>query len=311
MIVHWQETPVDIFPGNIIFANFLKTVKRITMLRILAMIALLQVTIYATAQPVGKYFTFGLTSKITGQDYELYVSLPDGYNEKDTARYPVLYVLDGYFMFQVMQASNRALNQVGQIQNLIIVGIGYKGVSDIMKSMENRTPDYTPTRDTAFENELNKDLKLNITSGRADKFLSALKKEILPYIEKKYRITDRGIAGHSFGALFGTYTLLTEPSLFKKYLLSSISTPWDKQVLLKLEDAFYQSGVRSINADVFVTVGAEETWFDMITDMKKLTAAMKQHYKGINIEERVLQYENHPAAYLTAFNQGLRWLYKK
>lgn len=281
------------------------------MLRILGLILMLPFAINSKSQPVGKYVTLDLRSKITGQHYELYVSLPYGYKEKDTTRYPVLYVLDGYFMFQVMQASNRALSQVDQVQNVIIVGIGYKGVTDIMKSMENRTPDYTPTKDTAFENELNNDLKLKIKSGKADKFLSALKKEILPVIENKYRTADRGIAGHSFGALFGTYALLTEPSLFKKYLLSSISIPWDKQVLLKQENALYESGVRNIDADVFVSVGAEETGFDMIPGMKKLTASIKQHYKGINIEERVLQYENHPAAYLTAFQQGLRWLYKK
>ena len=93
---------------------------------------------------------YGLHSKATGQDYELYVSLPPHYKQQDTTRYPIIYVLDGNFMFPVMNVAYRALNEVDEVNDIILVGIGYKGVKSIRQSMANRTTDYTPTVDTSL-----------------------------------------------------------------------------------------------------------------------------------------------------------------
>ena len=155
-------------------------------------------------------------------------------------------------------------------------------------------------------------MKMKVSTGGANKFLLALKKEIFPFIENKYRTKERGIAGHSFGALLGAYAMVQEPELFNKYLLSSISMFWDGAVLLQKVQSFFQSGNHSLNAQVFVTVGEQEIFMDMIPSMKKLTAALREHnYQGLVIEERVLPNENHASAFLTSFNQGIRVLYKK
>lgn len=253
---------------------------------------------------------YQLTSKATGFSYELFVALPKNYAATDTTRYPVLYVLDGNFMFPVMHAMQLYLNEAEETKDLIVVGIGYPTPS-IMSSMQYRTPDYTPTRDTAFEHMLTAELKMDIRSGGADKFLQALQQEIFPFVEGKYRTGERGLAGHSFGALFGAYVLFHQPATFGKYLLSSISMPWDNQVMLGMETAFFKGGNKQLNAQVFVTVGAQEA-FDMIPAMQKLTAAMRaHHYGGLLLEERVLPQESHASAFLTAFNQGLRVLYKR
>ena len=260
---------------------------------------------------LGKVVKHELSSKYTGQQYELFVSLPNSYSPIDTLKYPVLYVLDGNFMFPVMNSFQYLLSEIGEVRDVIIVGIGYPTTS-ILGSTEYRTPDYTPTKDTAFENMLFRDMKMKVKTGGADKFLLALKQEIFPFIEKSYKTRDRGLAGHSFGALFGAYTLLQEPALFNKYLLSSISMFWDNEVLLKKEHSFFQTGKRSLDAHVFVSVGALEGFMDMIPAMKRLTTALREHnYQGLAIEERVLPNENHASAFLTAFNQGIRVLYKK
>ena len=251
-----------------------------------------------------------LSSAVTGLDYELYVSLPKGYKQGDTTRYPVLYVLDGSFMFPVMHAMQLFLAESEETREVIIVGIGYP-VPSIMASMQYRTPDYTPSRDTAFERALSAELKMTIRSGEAGKFLQALQQEIFPLVEGMYRTGERGLAGHSFGALFGAYVLLHQPATFGKYLLSSISMPWDNGVMLKMEEQFFKAKNRPLAAQVFVTVGAEEA-FDMIPAMQKLTAALRaRRYQGLLLEERVLPQESHSSAFLTAFNHGLRVLYKK
>jgi predicted alpha/beta superfamily hydrolase len=251
-----------------------------------------------------------LSSSVTGLDYELYVSLPKTYKQGDTTRYPVLYVLDGSFMFPVMHAMQLFLAESEETRDVIIVGIGYPA-SSILASMVYRTPDYTPSRDTAFEQMLSAELKMNIRSGEAGKFLQALQQEIFPLVEGKYRTGERGLAGHSFGALFGAYVLFHQPATFGKYLLSSISMPWDNGVMLKMEESFFKRNKGPLAAQVFVTVGAEEA-FDMIPAMQKLTAALRaRQYQGLVLEERVLPQESHSSAILTAFNHGLRVLYKK
>ena len=260
---------------------------------------------------LGKVEKYELASKCTGQQYQLFISLPNGYSANDTVKYPVLYVLDGNFMFPVMQSFQYLLSEIGEVREVIIVGIGYN-TNSILNSTEFRTPDYTPTKDTAFENMLYRDMKMKTTTGGADKFLQSLKQDIFPFIEGKYKTKDRGLAGHSFGALFGAYAMLKEPDLFNKYLLSSISMFWDNEVLLKKEQAIFQTGRRFLDAHVFVTVGGMENFMDMIPAMKRLTSSLREHnYCGLVVEERVLPNENHASAFLTSFNQGLRVLYKK
>lgn len=259
----------------------------------------------------GQVQTHELASKATGQQYSIFVSLPASYSEKDTARYPVLYVLDGNFMFPVMNAFQSLLSETREIREVIIVGIGYH-TNSIQGSTEFRTPDYTPTKDTAFENMLAKEMNMHVKTGKADQFLMALKQEIFPLIEKKYKTSERGIAGHSFGALFGAYALMQEPALFSKYLLSSISMFWDKEVILQKEASFFQNGKHDVQAQVFVSVGALEGFMEMIPGMQRFTSALRsRNYQGLTIEERVLPNESHASAFLTAFNQGIRVLYKK
>lgn len=259
----------------------------------------------------GRVENHKLTAKANGRPYRLFVSLPKSYTPKDTVKYPVLYVLDGNFMFPVVQSFQSLLSEVGEVREVIVVGIGYPTAS-ILGSTVFRTPDYTPTRDTAFESMLQRDVKMKVGTGGADRFIDVLKHELFPFIERRYKTADRGLAGHSFGALFGAYALLKEPELFGKYLLSSISVFWDREVLFRLEQALFESGKRSLDARVFVSVGAREGFMDMIPGMKKFTARLQEHgYKGLQIEERVLPNESHGSAFLTSFNQGMRTLYKK
>ena len=262
-------------------------------------------------QPSNDGQKFDLSSKWTGQEYELFISLPQGYAAKDTTRYPVLYVLDGNFMFPVMRSYQHLLSETREVQDVIVVGIGYH-TNSIVGSTRYRTPDYTPTKDTAFERSVSGELKMKVRTGGADKFIQALKSEIFPFIESRYRTNSRGLAGHSFGALFGAYVMLQEPALFQKYLLSSISLFWDQDVILKKEQFYYQAGNRNLPAQVFVTVGAQEQFMGMIPSMQKMVASMQEHkYQGLVIEQRILPNETHASAFLTAFNQGIRVLYKK
>jgi hypothetical protein len=254
---------------------------------------------------------FDLSSQSTGQEYTLFVSIPKTYKAYDSMRYPVLYVLDGNFMFPVMSQMQQLLQETREVKDLIIVGIGYHTHS-ILGSTPYRTPDYTPTRDTSFENMLARDIKMEVRTGGANRFVRALKNEIFPFIERNFRTSERGLAGHSFGGLLGTYVLVNEPQLFRRYLLSSVSFFWDNKVLLQQEEAFFKKGNKTLAANVFITVGEQEQYMGMIPLMQQFIASVKEHrYAGLTLESRVLPHETHASAFFTSFNQGLRVLYKK
>lgn len=257
--------------------------------------------------------TFALHATTNGQEYRLFVSLPKSYNEKDTVRYPVLYLLDGNPFFSLLQSMQHFFVTGEEVPEMIIVGIGYP-VPGVLESMPYRTLDYTPTRDTAFDRMIDSDLKLPVptTSGGAAAFLNTLKLEIFPFIEHRYKTAGgRGFAGHSFGALFGAYVLFHEPVLFSKYLLSSVSMPWDHNEMLLEEQRYYNAGNRNLPAQVFISVGScEEN--DMQPLMHQLAASIRAHnYKGLQLNEHVLENETHTSAVTTALNHGLRILYGK
>ena len=64
-----------------------------------------------------------ITSKILGRDYQLYISYPKNYSIKDSISYPVLYLLDGVWIFPVFSGSKELLDYRNEIEELTIVGI--------------------------------------------------------------------------------------------------------------------------------------------------------------------------------------------
>ena len=66
-----------------------------------------------------------ISSQLMGKDYQLYISFPKNYSNKDTISYPVLYVLDGRYVFSLIKGTKDALDLFGnEIEDVIIVGIG-------------------------------------------------------------------------------------------------------------------------------------------------------------------------------------------
>ena len=256
-------------------------------------------------------YTYSLHSRLSGGDYEIMVSLPHGYKSTDTTHYPILYVLDGNTFMPLLTIMQQFFIHGEESIPMIIIGIGYP-VQGLMESMPFRTRDYTPTHDPSFDSMLSKELHLKIESGHASAFLQTLNKEIIPFVERKYKVSqDQAIAGHSFGALFAAYTLFHQPKLFNRYLLSSVSLPWDNGSLFKDEELFLRNAPQELNAKIFVSVGSLEG-FEMIPMMKKMTKSIRDHaFIGLKLEEKIFENESHTSVVTTALNQGIRALYKE
>ena len=136
----------------------------------------------------------------------------------DTTRtFPVLYVLDGDEHAQSAAAAATALSANGRIPELIVVAIGGG----------DRGLDYTPPLRRTTQ------LPPGVAAhGGAGAFLGVLRDEIVPLVERRYRVSPmRVVAGHSLGGLLAMHALVTEPRLFRGYLTMEPSLWWDDRIV--------------------------------------------------------------------------------
>ena len=77
-------------------------------------------------------------------------------------------------------------------------------------------------------------MPFNEENGEADNFFKFIEKELMPFVENKYPVSNyRTLIGHSYGGLFAIYTLINHPHLFANYLAIDPSLDWNDQKLLK------------------------------------------------------------------------------
>lgn len=250
-------------------------------------------------------------SKILGRDYEIYVKTPPGYDKPENAdrRYPVLYLTDGPYTFQVASGLSRVPFSQERFHEFIIVGFSWAGGEAPANS---RRRDLTPWRDP----------EINGVTGGGEAYLSFLKHEAMPLAEARYRIdpTNRTLAGQSYGGLFGLWTAFQEPKLFANYVLTSPSIWFDDRKILKAE-ATYAANHTDLPARIYVATGSREhpgpggcagCDNDMIADQARLTAVLKgRNYPGLRIKETIVEDGFHETTFPIGLMQGMQWLYLK
>jgi len=252
-----------------------------------------------------------IKSKINGVTYHLSVSLPKHYSSMKDLRYPVLYYLDGNVTFPIAFGTRVILDWTGEIEDVIIVGVGYSKLS-IIPLMTSRWTDYTPSSNVKTDSSFLGPIGVpagSLTSGGGPVFLNVLRKEIFPFIETQYKTTDdRGIAGNSFGGLFAGYCLISAPDLFHRYGINSPSFWWDNGYMFPLEKSF-SKGNRFLNANVFMSVGSlEGEW--MVPKMIAFADSLKHHnYNGLTLTTQLFDNETHVSVIPASISRTLRVLY--
>ncbi|SCX87539.1 hypothetical protein SAMN05192588_0043 [Nonlabens sp. Hel1_33_55] len=160
-----------------------------------------------------------LYSEILNENREIYIELPDGFQNNGSQQYPVVYILDGEVLLPTVK-NVQSFYSGGFTPEMILVGIS---------NAENRVRDLT----TSTINE-KYGMPFNEENGKAEAFLQFMEKELIPFIENKYPVTQfRTLIGHSYGGLFTIYSLIHHPELFSNYLAIDPSLDWDDQKLLE------------------------------------------------------------------------------
>lgn len=244
----------------------------------------------------------------SGRLYEVFVSLPASYMREPQRRYPVLYITDADYGFPLIRSITRRINLDGPVtQEFILVGLSYAKGED---GMTSRRRDYTPT--TRGEGA-----PKNTVHGQGAQYQAYLRDQVFPFVERRFRADPgrRVFMGHSYGGLLGAQILLSEPQLFRSYILGSPSFWYDNHVMWKIEQA-YAKAHRDLSANVFLYVGAFEAAHpndrrfnrrrDMVQDMRHFEERLrKRGYANLRIRSEVVAEENHLTVFPPGFTRGL------
>lgn len=179
----------------------------------------------------GKIKEVDFYSKALDENMQLLIHLPHHYSP--LYKYSVLIASDGkdYFQYgRIGRVADELVND-GEIDNMIVVGIPYKSVSE-------RRRMYHPEGD------------------RHEDYIRFLAHELVPYIDENYPTyqvgAGRGLIGDSLAATISLLTALKYPNCFGKVILHSPFV--DDSVMTKVE------AVKDVSAfSIYHVIGEGET----------------------------------------------------
>ena len=264
--------------------------------RVLSGVAVLLIVAGAAiAQPDGgtvKRLT--LKSTVLGEDRIILVRTPAEYTTNKVS-YPVLYMTDGDAHMGHTASTIEFLTRNGRIPEMIVVGV----------TNTDRTRDLTPAKST------NKNAAGELqfpTAGGANNFLKFFETELIPHIEKEYRVHPyRILAGHSFGGLFAVHAMISKPGLFNSFVAVSPSLQWENAEALKRAEEFLKNQ-KELKVTLYTSLGNEPGGigenFDKFREVLGRTSI-----KGFEWQAERMDDEDHGSVVLRSHYSGLRKVY--
>ncbi|MBP6181975.1 MAG: alpha/beta hydrolase [Flavobacterium sp.] len=135
-----------------------------------------------------------------GESREITIGLPPSYEKNPNKKYPILILLDGDYLFDPFFGALNYGAYWDDLPETIIVGIN-------QNKKDERTEDS------------NYDTANGLPTGKGAQFFEFIGGELLPYLEKKYRIAPfRIIAGHDTTAGFINFFLYKDAPIFNAYI---------------------------------------------------------------------------------------------
>jgi predicted alpha/beta superfamily hydrolase len=169
----------------------------------LFLVFLFSITFYSFSQKT----TDTIVSQKLKEDREFTVSLPESYAKNKTKKYPVLILLDGDYLLDPFQGALNYGAYWDDLPEVIIVGI-------TQNKKDERYSDCTFDPETG------------LPEGKGEHFFEFIGQELLPYIEKTYRIAPfKIIAGHDITAGFLNFYLYKDKPIFNAYISLSPELP--------------------------------------------------------------------------------------
>ncbi len=184
----------------------------------LLLILLPGATLADTDDAAARSERFTIASKVLDESRTLLVRTPPGFEPEK--RYPVVYVLDGEWNFELVAAY---LDYMAD--NYVYPPMIVTAVTNV-----NRNRDYVPREDAWFRE-----------TGKADAFLNFVDREWRAEINKRYPTSEIDIlVGHSFGGVFTLHSLFSGRNLFDAYFALGSSAWIADRVLFEEADTWFK-----------------------------------------------------------------------
>ena len=112
-----------------------------------------------------------LTEPATNRVYPLFIKTPRSYRSSPNKHYPVIYLTDAYYSFQIASGATRFPMNSGIMEEAIIVTISYSKGS---RGSSSRIRDYTPVKAPSWKME----------TGNAAAHAEFIREVVFPHIDK-------------------------------------------------------------------------------------------------------------------------------
>ena len=210
-----------------------------------------------------------ILSKYLNEKRPIEIQLPRSYDNNPDKKYPLIVVLDGDYMFNIVAGSVDYLSYWGDIPENLIVGINQKETRFKDSSvLDNIT--HTPITSTAS-------------------FYDFIVNEIIPYFSKNYRISNfRVILGQERTANFANFFLLKKNPVFQAVV--AISPKMSKNM-----NSYLSENLSKTNSKIVYTLSSSkkdfETIYKNVSELKNSLDSISN--KNLKFESLIFDEENH------------------
>ena len=210
-----------------------------------------------------------ILSKYLNEKRAIEIQLPRSYEIEVDKNYPLMIVLDGDYMFNIVSGSVDYLSYWGDIPENLVVGISQKDTRFQDSSVfDNIT--YTPISSTAS-------------------FYDFIVNELIPYFSKNYRVSNfKVIVGQERTANFANFFLLKNDPQIRGVI--SISPKISENMNRYLNENLSKS-----NSKIVYTLSSSKRDFESIfKNVSELTASLDSiENKNLRFESLIFDKENH------------------
>lgn len=242
---------------------------------------------------LGQQYT--IDSQELAEQRRINVWLPASYQAAGEQTYPVLLVLDGGMdedFLHIVGLVNY-LSTYQRMPETIVIGV----------VNVDRKRDFTTPSDNAED-------RAEIPQhGGSARFIRFLGNELMPWVQQQFHISDeRTLLGQSLGGLLATQVLLSQPDLFKNYLIVSPSLWWnDQKLFLDAEKQLQEQTIAE--RKIYFAVGNEHPAIVIPTRELEQTLG-RSNWPGLDSRFDFLGEEDHATALHQAAYRGFIWFYK-
>ena len=226
-----------------------------------------------------------LFSEILKEQRALEIFIPGKEIAGSRSQFEVIYLLDGEWNFKKASFIHDFTRNENFLPPAIIVGVP----NTYIDGQNQRDRDFLP-------------------DNAADTFISFLKDELIPYIEKKYPANgERTLYGHSYGGVFVGYTFLNHPDLFDAYIATDPAFGYNNRTMVTLASeklpglnghnkSFWMAGITTTAAGMGITA---------MDSVFKVHAPTDLHWKS-----QTYPNETHNSVQLKGIYDGLKFIYE-